>query len=430
LGTLVLVALWHCRGRLVSLARLLALNRTVAVVLLAVLLFGLGEQLWEPFLSVYFVALRELKREAVRAGELTASVLWTVGVYSSARNLFEAGCYVGGGQLTARLGDRGSLLLFGVLSVAGYVLFLVAPGPVVAIAAALLILGWEPLSVPVTFTTVGSTVDRAGQGMAFALQSIQKRLPKVLGPLIAGYALTWAKSAWPDPQQGRVAGMRLLVLAALALGVVSLAVQAWLMPSRKPPPPGPPAAQLLRSFHPSLKVLLAAEAFTRWGDWLVRDFVVLYLVLVRGAGEDRVGVLIAIQHATALITYLPVGRLTRSAGLQPFVGLTFVFFALFPLTLILVPDGWWLVVAFVVYGLREIGEPARKAMITGLLPEEVRARGVGLYWGVRAALICPASLAGAALWVAFGPEAAFVAAFASGCVGFVGYLLARRWLSS
>ena len=53
------------------------------------------------------------------------------------------------------------------------------------------------------------------------------------------------------------------------------------------------------------------------------------------------------------------------------LAIAFVFFALFPLTLILVPDGWmW--VAFIVYGLREIGEPARKAMITMSLPEPIR----------------------------------------------------------
>lgn len=414
-----------------SLARLLALNRTVGVVLLAVLLFGLGRHLWEPFLSVYFSDLRDLKRQAEQSGELTPTLLWLVGLSSLVRNLFEAGCYVGGGTLTARLGDRGSLLLFGVLSVSGYVLFLVAPGPITVAASALLILGWEPLSVPVTFTTVGSTVDRAGQGMAFAVQSIQKRLPKILGPLIAGYVLKWAESSWDVPRaEARVGGMQLLVVGAFALGVASLAVQAWFMPHRAPPPPGPPAGQLLRGFHPTLKGLLLAETFTRWCDHLVRDFVVLYLVLVRKVEVDHVGELFALQNTVALITYLPIGRLTRTAGLQPFVGLTFVFFALFPLTLILVPGGWWLALAFVVYGLREIGEPARKAMITGLLPEEGRARGVGLYWGVRDAAMSPASLAGAALWIAYRPEASFAAAFVSGCVGFVLYLLARRWLSA
>jgi predicted MFS family arabinose efflux permease len=396
-------------------------------VLLAVLFFGLGEQLWEPFLSVYLAAVRELKDEAV-AGAVGAAALWTVAAYAAVRNLFEAGCYVGGGQFTARLGDRGSLLLFGALSVAGYILFLIAANPALVIVAALCILGWEPLSVPVTFTTVGSTVRASSQGMAFALQSIQKRLPKILGPLVAGYVLGWAERAASSREAGRVAGMQYLVLIALGLGVVSLVLQFVYMPHRKSPPSGPPALTIVRGFHPAVKALLLAEVFTRWCDQLVREFVALYLVAVRGVRIEYVGVLMAVQHLTALVTYLPVGRWTRSAGLAPFVGLTFVFFALFPLVLVLVPNRW-LLVAFVVYGLREIGEPARKALITTHIAEGVRARGVGLYWGLRSVAICPAALAGAALWVAFGPEVVFVTAFAAGVVGAgVFYLLVRRWL--
>jgi predicted MFS family arabinose efflux permease len=395
-------------------------------VLLAVLFFGLGEQLWEPFLSVYFAAIRGLKREAATTGTVGAAVLWTVAAYSCLRNLFEAFCYVGGGQLTARLGDRGSLLLFGVLSVAGYILFLMSPLPLLTIMAVLCILGWEPLSVPVTFTTVGSTVETSSRGMAFALQSIQKRLPKILGPLIAGYGLAWAERTYASKEIGHIAGMHWLVLAALGLGVVSLILQFLYMPHREPPPPGPSALVIVQSFHPAVKSLLLAEVFTRWCDQLVREFIALYLIAVREVPIEQVGLLMAAQHLTALLTYLPVGRLTRSAGLAPFVGLTFVFFALFPLVLILVPNDW-LLLAFVVYGLREIGEPARKAMITSLMPPERRARGVGLYWGLRSLAICPAALGGAALWIALGPEAAFLTAFASGCMGAaVYYLITRR----
>jgi MFS family permease len=170
-----------------------------------------------------------------------------------------------------------------------------------------------------------------------------------------------------------------------------------------------------------------AEVFTRWCDWLVREFVVLYVVQVRGWSDARMGVLFAVQHLTALFTYLPIGRMTRTVGLQPFVGVTFIFFALFPLVLALVPDGGWLYLAFVVYGLREIGEPARKALITSLLPEEVRARGVGLYWGIRSFALCSAPLAGAAVWFWFGPRVLLYLAFALGCVGAgVFYLLCRQ----
>jgi MFS family permease len=407
------------------LARLLALNRAVAVVLLSVLLFGLGEQLWSPFMSVYLrEQTKDLAKQAKAAGAISGATLALVGLYASLRNLFEGFCYVGGGQLTARLGDRGSMLLFGGMTVAGYVLLLAWSAPVAAIVAALLILGWEPLSVPVTFTTVGSTVSVSGQGMAFALQSIQKRLPKIVGPLIAGFVLGAARQH--NPATGTEDGFRLLVGFSLALGLASVAVQFRFMPHHPVPPPGPSARAILRELHPTLRRLLVAEVFTRWCDWLVREFVVLYLFLVRGVPVEEIGVLIALQNVVALLTYLPIGRMTRVVGLQPFVGLTFIFFALFPLTLVLVPDGW-LALAFVVYGLREIGEPARKALITSLLPAAVRARGVGLYWGIRSFGICTASLAGAGVWWVFGPVVLLYLAFGIGCVGAgVFYLTARR----
>src|SRR5262245_5205171 len=117
-----------------SLARLLALNRTVGIVLLSVLFFGLGEQLWSQFMPVYLEAqTKERAREAVAAGAVSWAALWAVGLYAFFRNLFEGFCYIGGGQLTARLGDRGSLILFGLLTVCGYLLFLAAGAPAVAI---------------------------------------------------------------------------------------------------------------------------------------------------------------------------------------------------------------------------------------------------------------------------------------------------------
>lgn len=131
----------------------------------------------------------------------------------------------------------------------------------------------------------------------------------------------------------------------------------------------------------------------------------------------QAGALFTLQNFVALLTYLPIGRMTKTVGLQPFIGITFIFFALFPLVLAVVPGGPWLALAFVVYGFREIGEPARKALITSLMPEPVRARGVGLYWGVRSFAICSASLAGAGIWYLFGPQALLYVAFALGCIG-------------
>src|SRR5262249_30406235 len=154
-------------------------------------------------------------KQMAREGQITTGIgwnaLWVVGLYTFLRNLFEGCCYIGGGQLTARLGDRGSLILFASLIITGYVLFLAVPAEWATVLAAVLILGWEPLSVPVTFTTVGSTVAAQRQGMAFAVQSIQKRLPKILGPLLAGVVLAAFERSYTDREAGHLAGMQVLV---------------------------------------------------------------------------------------------------------------------------------------------------------------------------------------------------------------------------
>lgn len=398
------------------LANALAINRTVGIVLLSVLLFGMGEQLWSPFLPVYLkVKSKPLAEEAIAEGTVPGETLALIGIYALALHLFEAFCYSSGGKITGRLGDRGSLILFSILTISGYALFLLVPTSWGAVLAALLILGWEPLSMPVTFTTVGATVTQQKRGLAFALQSIQKRLPKMIGPVTASVILG-AMARRLGEAEGYAAGMRILVGIALGLGVAMLAVQWKYLPHREPDDQRLPWRTLFAQYPPILKKLLLAEVFTRWCDWLVREFVVLYLLFVRGVAIETVGLLALLQHTVALLTYLPVGRLTETVGLMPFVGLTFVFFALFPLTLTLVPNEW-LPLAFVVYGLREIGEPARKALITTSIPKEIRARGVGLYWGLRSVTIAWAGLAGAALWWFFGPETLFFAAFAFGAAG-------------
>src|SRR5204863_9017651 len=65
-----------------SLARFLAINRTVGIVLIAVLFFGLGEELWSQFMPVYLEAQgKQAAHEAAVVG-VSGRVLWTVGVYA------------------------------------------------------------------------------------------------------------------------------------------------------------------------------------------------------------------------------------------------------------------------------------------------------------------------------------------------------------
>ncbi|HXL55123.1 MAG TPA: hypothetical protein VN958_02625, partial [Chitinophagaceae bacterium] len=57
-----------------------------------------------------------------------------------------------------------------------------------------------------------------------------------------------------------------------------------------------------------------------------------------------------------------------------------------------------LVTAFIVRGLKEFGEPTRKAIILDLSPKEAKARGFGLYYFVRDFVVSFAAFFGGWLW--------------------------------
>jgi predicted MFS family arabinose efflux permease len=135
-----------------------------------------------------------------------------------------------------------------------------------------------------------------------------------------------------------------------------------------------------------------------------------------------------VQQAVAIASYLPGGRMADATGRAPIVALTFVFFAAFPLAVRFATSYPALLAAFLVGGLKEIGEPARKSLIIDLAPDDCRASTVGVYYTIRNLLVVPAGLIGGLLWQrAFNLplEAAFVVS-AAGVVLFVATSIRAR----
>jgi MFS family permease len=196
---------------------------------------------------------------------------------------------------------------------------------------------------------------------------------------------------------------------------------------------------VLRRFDPQLRRLLVSDILARWCEGMPRELIILYCVpilarLLRTSEADTlaslsargvafyVSVLLGVMNLTSLLLYIPIGHWAsrKGAAKKPFIGLTFVFFALFPLALVTLGDRWGtagFVAAFVIAGLREFGEPARKAMITELVPADFRTQAIGIYWSVRGVGIMPAALVGGAVWWWMGPEAMLWCAGGLGLLG-------------
>lgn len=101
--------------------------------------------------------------------------------------------------------------------------------------------------------------------------------------------------------------------------------------------------------------------------------------------------------------------------------MTFTFFSLFPLTFILIPNANLLPLAFIIAGLREIGEPARKALIVDLAENENRGKTIGLYYMIRGFTNILSPLFGGFLWT-ISPRAPFLTAFIVGLSGLLFFI--------
>ena len=164
-----------------------------------------------------------------------------------------------------------------------------------------------------------------------------------------------------------------------------------------------------------LRRLLISDVFVRTCEGMVDVFLVIYATNVIGIRAPQFGVLVAVEMLTAMAAYLPAARLAETIGQRRLVMATFAFFAAFPIAVVASRSVAGLAAAFVVAGLREVGEPARKAIIVDLVQPALRARSIGLYL-VRSVAVSPAAFVGGLLW-SISPSVPFVVASLFGFVG-------------
>ena len=378
----------------------LALKRNTTLLLVALALAGTGEKLWLGFAPKYL--------QTLGAG------VFIIGLFDALQTLLGAVYAYPGGWLTDHWGQRRSLTLFSALSLAGYILVLVWQHWLALLTGSFLFLAWSAFSLPTTFAVVATTLKTRQHTMGIGVQSMVRRVPMMLGPLTGGWLIT--RFGWTD-------GVRDALIGCVGLSLLTMAFQ-WLMiePGRTgAEPAGDKSIRFLgvaRSFTPALRELLVSDILIRFCERLPYAWVVVWAINNAGVTAQQYGVLVTVEMVTAMICYIPVAHLADKYGRRPFVLITFVFFTLFPLSLLRAHSFAWLAVAFAVRGLKEFGEPARKALIIGEARPELRARTYGAYYLIRDCVVTSGSFLGAWLWH-FSPQANFMGAAVCGALGTV-----------
>ena len=382
--------------------RFLGLNRSMAGLLAMVVLVGMGERMAERFLPLYLVALG--------GGPLT------VGLLGGLDNLLSALYSFPGGYLSDRLGVKRALLIFNLAAMAGFAVVVLIPSWPAVIGGSVLFLSWTAISLPASMDLVSRALPGDKRTMGVSMHSLVRRLPMALGPLTGGAFI----ALW-----GTVTGVRLAFVLALVLALAALVMQQRLIqeepPGRTPSREkraGPGFKMSLALLTPPLRRLLLSDILIRFCEQIPYAFVVIWCVqtIARPVSAFQFGLLTAVEMVTAMLIYIPVAHFADQGHKKPFVVTTFVFFTLFPLVLLYSQSFLLLVGAFVLRGLKEFGEPTRKALIMDLAPEGRKAATFGLYYLCRDVVVSGAAFGGAFLWMV-SPRLNLLTAAAFGVLG-------------
>ena len=379
-------------SRRARLTAFLGLERNIVAVAAAMFLMGLGEELWKRFVPKYLDALG-------------APVL-AIGLYGTLRDFLDGLYQYPGGWVADRYGRRTALMLFVCVAIAGYAIYFLAPSWPFIFAGLFLVMAWSSMASPTLFAVVGDALPVGKRAMGFTVQAILRRVPIVVAPALGGLAIATL---------GVRQGIRLGLTATIVLALLTLiaASRVRLLPAASSPTN---IRGVWRSLPATFRRLLLSDIFIRTCEGLVDVFIVLYVTNVVGLSTARFGFLVGVQTVTAIAVYLPAARIADRTGRKPFVIATFLAFSLFPIAVVSAHRFASLIVAFVIGGLREIGEPSRKALIVDLAQPHLRARSVGLYYLVRSVAIAPAAFTGGLLW-RMSPTVPFYVAGAIGLVG-------------
>ncbi|MGE5629524.1 MAG: MFS transporter [Caulobacteraceae bacterium] len=380
------------------------LNRSIGAMLVMVILIGLGEKMAERFLPLYIIAI---------GGSTVA-----VGFLNAMDNLLSALYSFPGGYITDKFGYKKALMIFTVIALFGYTIVILIPSWQAVLIGSVFFIAWTAISLPAIMSMVSKSMKKDKRTMGVSVHSLVRRIPMALGPVLGGIIIGL---------YGKVLGVRIAFGAAFVLGIAALLFEYYFMeddvPSKEPK--ALKLSNAMEYFSPALRNLLVSDILIRFAEQIPYAFVVIWVVENNGLSPFRFGILTTVEMITAMLVYIPVAYMADKYGKKRFVLITFGFFTLFPLVVFYSRSFWAFVIAFIIRGLKEFGEPTRKALIMDLAPEDAKARTFGTYYLIRDIVVSAAALSSAYLWN-ISPQVNFMTAFAFGLIGMIWFAVYGR----
>jgi MFS family permease len=252
--------------------------------------------------------------------------------------------------------------------------------------------------------------------MGVSMHSLVRRIPMALGPIIGGFCIAMF---------GEKDGIRFAFIISFIFAFVAIFLQHYLIEDTHIKqldnvPCNP--FHIFAKMSPSLKSLLVSDILIRFCEQIPYAFIVVWCMKNIGISGIKFGLLTTIEMVTAILIYIPVAYFADKAkGKKIFVTITFIFFSAFPIVIMFSSSMLMLAFAFLIRGLKEFGEPTRKALILDLADTNSKGTTYGAYYLIRDTIVSIAAFSGGILWI-ISPKVNFITASLFGFIGVIYFI--------
>jgi MFS family permease len=353
----------------------------LASLLVTVIMVGLGERIGERFLPVYLVA--------------AGATLFAPSILNALDNFLSAIYSIPGGWFSTKFGYKKALFYFNAFAILGYLIVIIFPGWLSVIIGSVFFLSWSSLSMPACMDLIQQELPKNRQVMGVSVHSLIKRVPMALGPVLGGLLID---------RFGITQGIRLAFIIAVVLGLLAILIQQLALKNTVSPEVKKQGLPKILPWHfpRDMQIILAADILAKISSQIPYAYVAIWAMeYAQGAriSATQFGLLTGIEMAFAILVYIPIAFLGDKFKRKGFIQTTFVLYTIFPVLLFFGRGFGILLLAFIVRGLKEIGEPTRKIQIMSLAPENQKALYFGAFYFFRDVVVTGGVFLGGWLWV-------------------------------
>ncbi|MGZ5916214.1 MAG: MFS transporter [Methyloceanibacter sp.] len=258
---------------------------------------------------------------------------------------------------------------------------------------------------------IASSVADEHRGKAFGLEGIGDNLGAFLGPLLAVFLLGYLGVE-----------MRLIFFLAIIPGLIAFFMVALV---REPPAETatPTKTEITLRYFPKAywKYLLVIALFGLGNS--STSFLILQTQAVGVSLDKTIFIYAAFNFVAAVVSY-PAGSLSDMLGRRMILLVAFMIFFLTYLGFALTENILVIALLFILYGaFQGIFRSVGKALVTDLVPERLRASGIGCYSATIGLLGLVASVVAGQLWDHVGHAAVFLYGAVFAVVGSIALLV-------